>query len=442
MAVSFQAVILAIAFLDKHRGHSRIRKSSDREIMKKNVVGIVLLTCAALSIQAIAQESIAPTQRNDLAGEQSQTVESSTIGETRNVHRLGELFFGGQIPKNDIPKLKEKKIERVISLRTRGEINWDEKTTVESKGIEFVAIPFGKPESLTDEVFDTVRKALADDDKRTLFHCGSANRVGGVWLPYRVLDQGVDLETAIEEAKTIGLKSPFIKIKAYDYIQRELAERKNADQGANDKASVNPGINKSFLDSNLDVDGFVKRFEIESREVYVARERILAACQIEPGQTIADVGAGTGLFTRIFSMAVGKNGWVYAVDIAPRFLEHINREGSQLGQKNVTGVLGSENSVNLPPNSCDLVFVCDTYHHFEYPGATLESIARCLKPNGRLVLIDFERIEGKSRDWLMNHVRAGKAVFREEVEAAGFSLVEETKIAGFEENYFLMFKKK
>ena len=208
-----------------------------------------------------------------------------------------------------------------------------------------------------------------------------------------------------------------------------------------DEMSVKPGVNKSFIDPNLEVDSFVKRFEIESREVFLTRERIVAACEIEKGDTIADVGAGTGLFTRLFSAATGDHGWVYAVDIAPRFIEHINRESQKIGINNVTGVLCAENSINLPPSSADVVFICDTYHHFEYPKSTLASIKRALEDDGHLIVIDFERIEGESREWTMGHVRAGKEVFRAEILDAGFTLVEEKKIKGFKENYFLKFRK-
>jgi SAM-dependent methyltransferase/protein tyrosine phosphatase (PTP) superfamily phosphohydrolase (DUF442 family) len=407
--------------------------------MQKLILPAVVLVSIFVASTALSQNDTGETnQENQPTASQQQTIVPAKLGETRNVHRLGELYFAGQIPKADIPKLKKNKFGRVITLRTQGEIDWDEKSAVESTGLEYVEIPFGKPETLTDEVFDTVRKTLANDKERTLFHCGSANRVGGVWLTYRVLDQGVELETAIEEAKTIGLRSAFIKLKAYDYIQRKLAAR----NAVKENASVKPGINKPFLAKDLDVDAFIKRFEMESREVYDARERILAACEIKPGSTVADIGAGTGLYTRIFSIAVGETGWVYAVDIAPRFLKHINRESKKLDQHNVTSVLGSKDSVNLPPKSCDIVFVCDTYHHFEYPDATLKSIRRALKSDGRLVVIDFDRIEGKSREWLLGHIRAGKAVFRSEIEDAGFELSAEKKIAGLEENYFLMFKKK
>ncbi len=375
-------------------------------------------------------------------GQQSQQTEvqkpgkivAASLGNTKNVHQTGNLFFAGQFTPEDIEKIKEQNITRVITLRTDGEVKWDEEAALKAANMEFIKVPFRTPEALTDEVFDKIRTLLKDKTQTTLFHCGSANRVGGVWLPFRVLDEGVDLETALAEAKEIGLKTPFVEEKSLDYIKRKQAQPQEGDE-----ASVKPGINKNFVDPNLDVDSYVEQFEIESREVFVKRERILAACEIEKGDTVADIGAGTGLFTRMFSVEVGSEGWVYAVDIAPRFIEHINGEAAKHKLNNITGVLCAENSINLPPNSADVIFVCDTYHHFEYPKSTLASIKRALKKDGHLILIDFERIEGESREWLMGHVRAGKEVFRAEVEDAGFKLIEEKKINGFEENYFLKF---
>ena len=227
-----------------------------------------------------------------------------------------------------------------------------------------------------------------------------------------------------------------------DQATDEQQQQQQEQPAATEKEqSVKPGINDKFVDPELDVDSFVKRFEIESREIFLARERILAACEIEDGDRVADVGAGTGLFSRLFSTAVGAEGWVYAVDISPRFLEHINQESAKNEIGNITGILCAEDSVNLPPASVDVVFICDTYHHFEFPKSTLASIHRALKPDGHLIVIDFERIEGKSRKWLMKHVRAGKEVFQAEIEEAGFRLAEEKQLDGLAENYFLKFQK-
>lgn len=249
------------------------------------------------------------------------------------------------------------------------------------------------------------------------------------------LDGGIDASPAVAGNQI------FIRTKSHLYC---IADQ-DSDGGTDAQPaqeSVKPGINADFLDPNLDVDSFVERFEMESREVFANRLEILKQCGISTGANVADIGAGTGLFTRMFSRTVGAEGQVYAVDIAPNFLSHIRTQTTQLGIKNVTPVLCSEDSVSLAADSVDLVFVCDTYHHFEYPQSTVASIHKALRKNGRLVVIDFERIPGKSRPWLLNHVRAGKEVFRREIESAGFELVEEKKDIGLEENYFLLFKKK
>ena len=207
------------------------------------------------------------------------------------------------------------------------------------------------------------------------------------------------------------------------------------------ETSVKPGINKSFLDPNLDVNSFTERFEGESREIYVERAQILAALQIEPGMVLADIGAGTGLFTGPMAGATGDQGKVYAVDIAQPFLDQIQRRAAEQKLSQIETVLCTEDSVELAGNSIDLAFICDVYHHFEYPRSTLASLFRALRQGGKMVIVDFERIPGKSRDWVLEHVRAGKATTRAEVEAAGFVFVDEVEVAGLKENYLIRFRK-
>ena len=387
------------------------------------------LTIVAATLAALA--SIGHGQQNRASAESE--LKLANLGNTRNVHACNKLFLTGQFTSEDMPSIKSAGIERIISLRTEGEVQWNERSVVEGSGLEFVSIPFSGQAALTDAVFTRVRNLLKDNTTGTMLHCGSANRVGTVWLPYRVLDQGVPLEQALKEAKVVGMRNPDYEAKALDYVRRMQAQG-----GA---SRVPAGINARFVDPNLDVDAFVQRFEVESREVYAARQKVLRACGILPGWSIADIGAGTGLYTRLFSERVGPKGWVYAVDIAPRFIEHINAHSNEADRNNITGVLCRGDSCSLPPESVNLAFVCDTYHHFEFPAATTRSILRALKPGGQLVVIDFERIPGKSREWLLGHVRAGKNVFRAEIEEIGFTFVEEVRIAGFEENYFLRFRK-
>jgi ubiquinone/menaquinone biosynthesis C-methylase UbiE len=202
--------------------------------------------------------------------------------------------------------------------------------------------------------------------------------------------------------------------------------------------SVRPGINKSYEDPN--VEEFVKRFEVESREIYVRRNEIVEACGVKPGMAVADVGAGTGLFTRLFAKAVGNEGKVYAVDIAKNFVKHIEKIAREENLPNITGIVCTADSAELPENSVDLAFVCDTYHHFEFPLKTMTSIHKALRPGGRVVVIDFVRIEGVSSAWVLDHVRAGQEVVEKEIESCGFRKVESPK-TGLKENYLVVFEK-
>jgi predicted methyltransferase len=203
------------------------------------------------------------------------------------------------------------------------------------------------------------------------------------------------------------------------------------------KKSVKPGINKSF--ENPDVEQFVERFEREGREVYTQRNQVVELCKLEEGTAIADVGAGTGLYSRLFAKQVGGTGRVYAVDISKKFVDHVEATSRKAGLNNIVGVVCSSDSCDLSPHSVDAVFICDTYHHFEFPEKTMKSIYHALRPGGRLLLIDFVREKGRSSEWILNHVRAGEAVVRKEIESVGFQFVDEKDI--FEENYFLQFRK-
>lgn len=202
--------------------------------------------------------------------------------------------------------------------------------------------------------------------------------------------------------------------------------------------SVKPGINDSFLKPNP--NDFIERFEIESREIFAQREEIVKACKVEKGMILADIGAGTGLFSRMFAKEVGPEGKVFAVDIAENFLEHIKLTSRSLGLRNIEPVLCSADSTMLEPESIDIAYICDTYHHFEFPQKTLASLYKALKPNGRVIVIDFKRIQGESSEWTMNHVRAGQEVFEAEITAAGFQKIHEHK-GMLKENYFVEFEK-
>ncbi len=194
-------------------------------------------------------------------------------------------------------------------------------------------------------------------------------------------------------------------------------------------------LNSRFMGPN--VGEWIARFERPGREVYDRRHQIVAATGANTGMVVADIGAGTGLFTRLFAARVGASGKVYAVDISPSFVDHITRISRERGQANVEGIVNGPKDVRLPPQSLDLAFICDTYHHFEYPHVMMRSIRSALKPGGSLVVIDFRKIPGFSTPWVMGHVRAGEASVVREIEAAGFRLVEDRDF--LRSNYVLRF---
>ncbi len=199
-----------------------------------------------------------------------------------------------------------------------------------------------------------------------------------------------------------------------------------------------PDINQPFL-VNPDVARWKKNLENEGREVYAKRDEILAASGVKPGMAVADVGAGTGLFTMLFARAVKPGGRVYAVDISQAFIEHIRQTAKAQGQDNVTGIVNDGTETGLPEASVDLVFISDTYHHFEHPRETLASIRKALRAGGRMVVIDFEKIPAETHKQRIDHVRADKETAIREIESAGFRFLEEKKL--MRENYFVTFSR-
>ncbi len=205
--------------------------------------------------------------------------------------------------------------------------------------------------------------------------------------------------------------------------------------------SVRPGINREY-EKNPNAKKFAESFETEGREAYKFRKEIVAACHLKPGMNVADVGAGSGIFTRLFAAEVSPGGTVYSTDIAENFLKHIAETCKEAGIKNVKTVLAkadSSGASGLPPDSVDVVFLSDVYHHFEFPQKTLASLHAALKTGGRLIVVDYRREKGKTPEWLMKHVRAGQAVVTREIEDAGFKLQHEEKF--LKDNYMIEFKR-
>jgi len=194
-------------------------------------------------------------------------------------------------------------------------------------------------------------------------------------------------------------------------------------------------LNKSF---DADASQWTERFEHEGRAIYDKRAEILDAMGLKPGMDVADIGAGSGLISRLIAQRVAP-GTVYAVDISKNMIDHINKTAEEQKITNLKAVLGDPKSPKLAPNSVDVICIIDSYHHFEYPADMLAEISKALRPDGMLMLIDFKRIDGVSRDYILKMVRAGEGTFTDEFLNAGFELVERRDDM-FPENYMLKFK--
>lgn len=128
--------------------------------------------------------------------------------------------------------------------------------------------------------------------------------------------------------------------------------------------------------------------EEPSRVASLQIDRVIETLEIGPGRLLADLGAGTGVFTRPFAQALDGDGIVYAVDVNSELLEHIESSAQEQGIGNIRTVLAANDDPRIP-EPVDLIFICDTLHHISDRDAYVATLRRYLKPGGRVAVIDF-----------------------------------------------------
>ena len=144
-----------------------------------------------------------------------------TCGSIANMHTLSGVFLASQPSASDFEAARAAGVKTVVNLRTPAEQpDFDEQALVTGLGLAYVHLPWNGADQLTDEVFTRSRELLNTAERPLLVHCASANRVGAVWIPWRVLDGGLTLDEAAAEARTIGLKTAEYEAKARDYVAR------------------------------------------------------------------------------------------------------------------------------------------------------------------------------------------------------------------------------
>ena len=116
---------------------------------------------------------------------------------------------------------------------------------------------------------------------------------------------------------------------------------------------------------------------------------LLPALKVQRGQSVADIGAGTGYYSRELAALVGESGTVYAVDIQPEMLQLLTNKMAELKIHNVKPVLGTVTDPKLPADALDLILMVDVYHEFDHPYEMVQAMTRALKPGGRIVFVEF-----------------------------------------------------
>ncbi|HEV2762088.1 MAG TPA: class I SAM-dependent methyltransferase [Pyrinomonadaceae bacterium] len=179
--------------------------------------------------------------------------------------------------------------------------------------------------------------------------------------------------------------------------------------------------------------GDLSIFEGAERAEKLQVERVLDVLGVKEGASVADIGAGSGWFTVRAARRVGGAGQVYAVEINPEFVKHIERRAAEEKLPQVRAVLGKEDDPVLPERSVDAVLILKTYHEVAQPVRLLTRLRSALRPGARVGVIDRN---GKGDD----HGIARDTVVRE-AERAGFTLVEEHDfVKGDNMDYFLVFQ--
>ena len=187
-----------------------------------------------------------------------------------------------------------------------------------------------------------------------------------------------------------------------------------------------------------DPKAYISMLENPQRDSEQKPEEVLKAMAIKQGETIADIGAGSGYFAFRFARQVGDSGRVYAVDINSDMVLFMNRKIRDLKLRNVSTVLSAPDDPLLVDNSINRFFICNTWHHVQNRLNYLTLIKKILRPGGQIIVLDYHKRElpvGPPPEMKM----AREDVIKE-MESGGFKLAQEHTFLPYQ--YFLVFTAK
>jgi len=203
-------------------------------------------------------------------------------------------------------------------------------------------------------------------------------------------------------------------------------------------AQERPGSMEAMHRLHADSKAYIALLDDPTRDAYQKPHQVVQALALKGGERIADIGAGSGYFALRFAQHVGAAGRVYAVDVNPDMILHLNERVRDARLDNVRTVLARPADPLLADASVDLVFVCDTWHHIPDHAAYLQRLRKALRPGGRIVIVDFQRRETPVGAPM--EMRIAREDVVREFEQAGFRLAREETFLPYQ--YLLIFTEK
>jgi ubiquinone/menaquinone biosynthesis C-methylase UbiE len=189
-------------------------------------------------------------------------------------------------------------------------------------------------------------------------------------------------------------------------------------------------------------DEWVPTLEGPQRVAGQKVDEVLAKLALKPGMVVADIGAGSGLFSRPLAKAVAPSGRVYAVDIQQDLLNYINNRDKDENIRNVQTVLGQFDDPKLPASNVDLAFINDVLHHIQHRAVYLKALGGYIKPNGRIAIIEMNKDDPNTPHKNQPELLVSRDEILQWMSDAGFKLVSEDADLFPGTKWFLVFGRK
>jgi len=188
---------------------------------------------------------------------------------------------------------------------------------------------------------------------------------------------------------------------------------------------VGGAMNSQAQLASRKADEWVTTLEGPQRIATQKIDPVLSKLDLKPGMVVADIGAGSGLFSRPLAKAAAPGGKVYAVDIQQDLLDHINQRDKEENIGNIQTVLGGYDDPKLPASNVDLAFINDVLHHIQHRAVYLKALGTYIKPDGRIAIIEMDKNDPKTSHRNQPELLVAREEILQWMSDAGFRLVQE-----------------